>query len=178
MRQVKEYVPAVMLFHSRKLVQPILAGILSFACGASSTAPDPTGPAQTTGGAGTTAPAQTTAASEQPPIVESLPRASAPAQPSGLGVNCLPTPDTAQQSPTCPVLRWLGLTYWAYSHNDNRLGMTIVAYDSAGIIVKQWERMGARYVWRIVVDATARTVTFWGQASNTILMTWDELKQR
>jgi hypothetical protein len=74
------------------------------------------------------------------------------------------------------VIRWLGRTYWAYSHADNRLGMTVIAYDAAGTAVKQWEKQGARYLWEIAVDATARTVTFRGQSNNTITMGWDELR--
>ncbi|WP_235947061.1 Ig-like domain-containing protein [Paenibacillus glycinis] len=52
--------------------------------------------------------------------------------------------------------------------------MDIVAYDASGNIVKQWEQPGARYLWQITIDAAARTITFWGQASQRITMGWGE----
>jgi hypothetical protein len=53
--------------------------------------------------------------------------------------------------------------------------MTIVAYNSAGNIVHQWYKEGARYIWQITVDEIAKTVTFWGQSNNKICMSWNEL---
>jgi hypothetical protein len=54
--------------------------------------------------------------------------------------------------------------------------MTIVAYDAAGNIVKQWYKPGARYVWRIAVDAATEKVTLWGQDNKRIVVTWDQLR--
>ena len=79
-------------------------------------------------------------------------------------------------SDTCPVIQWGGLTYWPYSYVDDRVFMGIVAYDSSGNLVQQTEKPGARYVWKITVDTAAQTVTFWGQANQTIVMTWAELR--
>jgi hypothetical protein len=100
------------------------------------------------------------------PVVENVASRSRPAIPSGLKVTCS----------TCPVIKWGGYTYWAYSHRDNRVAMTIVAYDAAGKVVRKWYKTGARYVGRIGVDTAAKTVTFWGQADKTIVMKWDELR--
>jgi hypothetical protein len=112
------------------------------------------------------------------PVAASLPAASHPAIPEGMKVACFtgpnsPEPDGPSQS--CPVLQWGGLTFWPYSYVDNRVSMGIVSYDSAGKLVKQMEKAGARYVWKITVDTAARTVTFWGQANQTIVVPWVEL---
>ncbi len=113
---------------------------------------------------------------EAAPIVELVAATAPSAVPAGLTTVCMRGPDTLESSPTCPVIRWLGRTYWAYSHADNRLAMTLVAYDQAGNVVKQLEKQGARYVWQITVNNSARTVTIAGQASNSISMTWEELR--
>ena len=110
-----------------------------------------------------------------PPKVETATSASCPAVPAGLKVSCKSGADNLQPSPTCPVIKWGASTYWALSHIDNRAGMTIVEYDTAGKIMQQMVKEGARYVWRITVDPTAGTVTFWGQTNQTISMKWDEL---
>jgi len=76
----------------------------------------------------------------------------------------------------CPVLEWGEVTYWALSHNDNRGGMTILAFDTEGDLVGTWERSGARYIWQITVDEVAETVTFWGQSNFSFSVTWEELE--
>ena len=82
----------------------------------------------------------------------------------------------SDNSSTCPVLKWGEYTYWIYSYTDNRVAMAIVAYDSAGKVVQQWENSrGARYLWAIDVNNTAKTVTFKGQASKRIEIRWNEL---
>ena len=75
----------------------------------------------------------------------------------------------------CPIIEWDGLTYWAYGYRDNRGGMMIVKYDDSGNIVDNWEKEGARYVNKITVSETDKTVIFWGQEDYTIVMSWDEL---
>lgn len=110
------------------------------------------------------------------PVVESAPTANPPGNiPEGMRVSCNLGPDTFTQNPMCPVLRFNGYTYWAYSYRDNRSSFGIVAYDDAGEIVTQWEATGARYMWQITVDSTAETVTFFGQANRTATLTWAEL---
>jgi hypothetical protein len=113
---------------------------------------------------------------EADPAVESLAATAHPAMPAGLHNVCLVEPDTLQFSETCPVVQWLGLTYWAYSHVDNRVSLTVVAYDSAGNVAGQWEKVGARYLWQITVDRAAATVTFHGQGDGVVTMSWDELR--
>jgi hypothetical protein len=113
-----------------------------------------------------------------PPVVGSLPARSHPAIPSGMKVACFTGPSSPEPdgpSENCPVVQWGGLTFWPYSYVDNRIGMGIVAYDSAGSVVQEVQKSGARYVWKITVDAAAKTVTFWGQANQTIVVPWVEL---
>jgi hypothetical protein len=111
------------------------------------------------------------------PTVQMVPSSNHPAAvPPGMKVTCTQGPNTGAPSPTCPVLQYLGYTFWAYSYQDNRGAMGIVAYDPAGNIAKQWEKVGARYVWKIEVNAD-ETVTFFGQSNATIVMPWSELAQ-
>jgi hypothetical protein len=112
---------------------------------------------------------------ETPPVVASEDSNMHPMIPAGLKMTCMKGPDTLDSSATCPVIKWQGNTYWPYSHVDNRYAMTIVAYNSAGNIVHQWYKEGARYIWQITVDEIAKTVTFWGQSNNKICMSWNEL---
>ncbi len=111
----------------------------------------------------------------QSPVVEHVPYSSHPAFPSSLKESCSKGPNTLKPSSTCPVLKLGEYTYWAYSYIDNRFAMNIVAYDSAGRVVQQWEKPGARYVWAIDVNETAKTVTFRGQANRTIEIGFKEL---
>jgi hypothetical protein len=113
---------------------------------------------------------------EADPIITALAAGAHPEIPPGLKVSCPVGPDTVQPSTTCPVLQWNGLTYWAFSHLDNRFSLTIAAYDSAGDLMMVWERAGARYMWQITLNTEANTVTFHGQDSQTITMTWAELR--
>ncbi|RYU91278.1 hypothetical protein EWM62_04880 [Mucilaginibacter terrigena] len=85
-------------------------------------------------------------------------------------------PNAHNDSKYCTVLLYQGNTYWAFDnqHNENSIG--IVAYDSNGNLVKHWKKPGTRYLWSVSVDPRRKTVTFWGQANQTVVMGWDELK--
>ena len=111
----------------------------------------------------------------RPPVEGKVPAKAHPAIPSGLKLTCMKGPDTLDPCDTCPVIEWHGYTYWAYSYIDNREAMNIVAYDVQGKVVKQWEKSGARYVYKITVDVKAQTVTFWGQSDRKIVMSWKDL---
>ncbi len=108
------------------------------------------------------------------PTVERVPSNSNPPIPAGLKVTCFEDPDTFVVS-DCPVIKWGPYTYWAYSHTDNRSGMTIVAYDADDNVVDQWVRTGARYIVSITLDMNAMTATFLGQGSAIIVLGLDEL---
>ncbi|MCU6793178.1 Ig-like domain repeat protein [Paenibacillus sp. WQ 127069] len=107
------------------------------------------------------------------PAVATVP--NQPAVPSGMKVSCYSGPDTFT-SVDCPVVKWGDYTYWAFSYNDNRDSLGIVAYDSSGTVVKQWERTGTRYLWQITVDASAQSITFWGQGTSNATVEWGFLE--
>lgn len=110
-----------------------------------------------------------------PPTVDTVPANSSPPLPPDTKVTCTPNPNTGAPSPTCPILRMNGFSYWALSYRDNRVAFAIAAYDSNGRVVRLWERPGARYVWNITVDENKETVTFMGQAGGNLVMSWQEL---
>ena len=113
------------------------------------------------------------------PQVSSVPSAPRPANlPAGMKVTCLQGPNTLNSSTTCPVVQYQGLTWWALSYIDNRVGMAIVGYASPnGAPVAQIAKPGARYVYKITVDGSARSVTFWGQSDQRVTATWAEMQQ-
>ncbi len=96
--------------------------------------------------------------------------------PADLKVTCHVRPDVLDSASQCPVLVWNDYTYWALSYRDNRFAMAIVAYDRDGNLIKRFEKDGARYISSVAVDSNTNTVTFIGQASQSITMTWNELR--
>lgn len=115
------------------------------------------------------------ASAQEAPVVGSMAVTASPPVPAGLKVTCLTAPSTLTLSSICPVLLRNGYVYWGYSYIDNRVGMAIIAFDQNGHIVKRWDKNGARYLWQITVNQTARNVAFSGQSSQAITMSWDEL---
>ena len=83
--------------------------------------------------------------------------------------------DTKVASYPMPVLRWNGWTYWAFSYIDNRNSYNICAYDEFGTLRWSVERAGARYLNLISIAPGAQTVTFVGQDSYSVTMTYAEL---
>jgi hypothetical protein len=76
------------------------------------------------------------------------------------------------------VVYYNGLTYWPLSFVDNRLGMSIIAYDDNRNIVDRFDRPGARYIFRIDVLPDTRELRFVGQGNidgDSFVMGWDEL---
>ena len=112
-----------------------------------------------------------------PPVVVTLPPASAPSIPAGLKVTCYDgsgSPSGASPS-DCPVVQWKSFSYWAFSYVDNRVSLNITKFDADGNIVSQVEKSGARYIWGIDVDTNNETLTFKGQATGQVTMSWSEL---
>nr|WP_067063292.1 hypothetical protein [Mucilaginibacter sp. L294] len=108
--------------------------------------------------------------------VKEMPVSAAPTLPAELRAGWTTGPNSHTDNKQCLVLLFHGYTYWAfdYKHNENSIG--IVAYDSNGNLVKHWKKPGTRYLWSITLDPRRKTVTFWGQANQTVVMSWDELK--
>ena len=97
---------------------------------------------------------------------------NAPAKrPAGTSVFCVSGPNSTT-GVICPVVKCGTSTFWAFSYYDNRLAFDVVGYDPAGNIVKQQQASGARYLWKISLDGTAKTSTFWGQDSRTASLPW------
>lgn len=119
--------------------------------------------------------AQFLSAQQIPPVVVGFPASAAPTVPADLKVMCAVNTVSGAQSATCPVIAWNGYIYWVFSYADNRIGLCIAAYTEQGVLVKRWEKTGARYVAKIGVDQKKRTVTLVGQSANTIVVGWDEL---
>ena len=111
------------------------------------------------------------------PVVKIVKTESHPQVPSGQNMFCLVNSDTLDSNPECPVVECGGLTFWAYSYDDNRFSMSVVGYDVRGHVVKQWELLGARYIWQIDVDADKKVVTFYGQSKKSVQLSWKELQK-
>lgn len=90
---------------------------------------------------------------------------------SDLKITCLEAPDGV-----CPVVKYKGMTTWAYSFLDNRVSFELVTYnDATGAVVGSTTSNGARYVRGITVDKGKKTVTFLGQATGAVSAPWWQL---
>ncbi len=99
--------------------------------------------------------------------------------PDGLKVTALAGPNTLQPAPSCPVLAVGGFTLWPMSYYDNRVSFGMVMYGLNWNVVNQVEKKGARYVYKITLNGSGDngSVTFWGQADQSVTMTLDEICQ-
>ena len=107
-----------------------------------------------------------------PPQVVSVPSNSNPPVPPGLKVTCTPNGSTGAPSPTCPVIKYQGITTWAYSFIDNRVSMAIVSYDAKNNVVRNVTLNGARYVWQMTVNPANLSVIVTGQSNQTVTVPW------
>ena len=105
--------------------------------------------------------------------VISMPRPKGPV-PDGMKVTAITGPNTTQSAPTCPALGVGGFTLWPMSYYDNRVSFGMVMYDPKWNVIGQVEKPGARYVYKITLNA-AGSVTFSGQADQSVTMTLDEI---
>jgi hypothetical protein len=104
-----------------------------------------------------------------------VPESLCPAIPSGLKLTALRDPNNLDVKPNYPILKVGNVQYWPFSYIDNRDGMAIVAFDGGGNIIERWDKLGARYVWRIEEDLDGNTIAFIGQSEQRIVMNWSEL---
>lgn len=95
--------------------------------------------------------------------------------PEGLKATCLVDPAKATAAPDCPVLEYRGRSYWALSHRDNRSSLSVVGYDSAGVVTGQVELIGARYIYQMRVTAADSTVVLVGQGERELTIRWADL---
>lgn len=97
--------------------------------------------------------------------------------PDGLKVTALQGPNVLQSAPSCPVLTVGSFTLWPFSYYDNRVSFGMVMYDPKWKVVNQVEKKGARYVYKITLNGSGNSVTFWGQADQSVTMSLDEICQ-
>ena len=97
--------------------------------------------------------------------------------PDGMKVASLAGPDVLQPAPACPVLGIGSFTLWPMSYYDNRVSLGMVMYDPTWKIVNQVEKTGARYIYKISINGSggSGSVTFAGQANQTVTMSLDEI---
>lgn len=74
-----------------------------------------------------------------------------------------------------PAVVYRGLVFVAYSHVDNRLGMTIIGYDKSEKPRVQIRKEGARYLREIQVDSRRQLIRFVGQNDREIVVPWKRL---
>ena len=98
-----------------------------------------------------------------------------PPVPAGLKVVCSTNPNSVTPSKTCPVVKYQGITTWAYSFQDNRPALALVSYDGKNSVVRNATKWGARYVWVMTSGVETRLVTMLGQSNQTITVPWSEL---
>lgn len=98
--------------------------------------------------------------------------------PDGMKVAAFAGP-TSQPAPACPVLAIGSFVLWPMSYIDNRESFGMVLYDPEWKIVNQVEKPGARYVYKITLNGSGESgsVTFSGQADQTVTMSLDEIGQ-
>ena len=89
--------------------------------------------------------------------------------PAGLKPTALSSADSGPTQ-VSPVLAIGAFTFWPMSYDDNRMSFGMVMYDPHWNVVNVIEKKGARYIYKITLDASAGTVTFWGQADKTVQM--------
>jgi len=97
--------------------------------------------------------------------------------PDGLKVASLADPNQLQPAASVPVLGIGSFTLWPMSYYDNRVSFGMVMYDAEWQPIAQVEKPGARYIYQVTLNAAAQTVTFIGQANQSVTMSLDEICQ-
>jgi len=89
--------------------------------------------------------------------------------PNGMKVTCFTGPDNFQSAP-CPVLSIGSFILWPFSYMDNRVSFGMVMYDPLWQVVSTIEKPGARYIYQITLNVQQQSVTFSGQANQSVTM--------
>jgi hypothetical protein len=113
------------------------------------------------------------AAAQNVARVSYVPASSHPAMPPGLQQVCVRASNNgAPPSKTCPIVKYQGITTWAYSYIDNRLSLALVSYDADNNVIRNTEVPGARYVFEALSSDRTQTVMFVGQAMQRVTVPW------
>ncbi len=96
--------------------------------------------------------------------------------PAGMKVTCIAGPNVLTPPPGgCPVLSVGSFILWPFSYIDNRVSFGMVMYDPQGKAVATVEKKGARYIYKITLNVPQNSVTFSGQADQSVTMSLDEI---
>jgi hypothetical protein len=108
-----------------------------------------------------------------------VPAGSHPPMPAGLQQVCVRASNNgAPPSKTCPIVKYQGITTWAYSYIDNRLSLALVSYDADNNVIRFTEVPGARYVFEALSSDRTQTVMFVGQAMQHVTVPWSTVGPR
>ncbi|MGN6570288.1 MAG: hypothetical protein ACTHLO_02615 [Pseudolabrys sp.] len=109
-------------------------------------------------------------------VIEFVPSSNHPPAPPGLQLVCMSTSGNgAPNSDTCPVVRYQGISTWAYSFNDNRNSLALVSYNAENKVVRNVEKGGTRYLFDAIASLPTQTVTFIGQGQKSVTVPWSDL---
>ena len=112
-------------------------------------------------------------AAQSEPVVRILPATPFPSTfPSNERPICLK--DEIHPSPTCPTLKYNNFTYWPGSYLDNRMVLSLMAFDPLGYLVWKSDIVGYRYVQSFSVDRQRQTFSFVAQ-TGTGTLKWSEI---
>lgn len=118
-----------------------------------------------------------TGTEELAPRRELVAAATAPPAPAGNIALCYTGADGNTVATNCPVLKWNGITYWAFAYVDEgHNSLNLVAYDADEIELNTSERTGTRQLYDITINATDRTVTLLGKDSAPAVVPWSVLE--
>jgi hypothetical protein len=109
------------------------------------------------------------------PQIVVIPSGENPPLPPGLKVTCMKNGTELVSSPLCPVVKYRGITTWAYSFIDNRVSLALVSYDAKKNVVRNVTLDGTRYVWQVGLAPGAGTVTFTGQSNASVVANLEDL---
>ncbi len=104
-----------------------------------------------------------------------VPPNSHPPIPAGLKVSCLKSPNSGAPSLSCPVVKYQGITTWAYSFLDNSVALALVSYDAQNNVVRNVTKNGVRYVWNMISSVHTKTVLVEGQTNANVTVNWTDL---
>lgn len=110
------------------------------------------------------------------PIVEFVDASAQPPMPPGLQLACIrEAGGGAPSSKSCPVVKYRGVTTWAFSYADNRVSFALVSFGANGQILRNVEKPGARYLFDAISNEPTQTVMFVGQGGQRVTVPWSEL---
>lgn len=115
---------------------------------------------------------------QQMPDVQHLPAADMPSPPAGLETWCTGQKTNRASDPAhqrCFVLKYNGLTIWAYNHADASKGAALAGFNGYGKLKLFEDLPGVRDVDNFVVLRNAKTVMSLGPGDKSATTEWRRL---